>query len=185
MRLVVGISGASGVIYGIRALEVARDRGIETHLVISKYGQATISLETDYSVSAVKALAHRVYSPDDLAAAIASGSFPTDGMMVCPCSINTASAIAYGLSDNLLVRAADVTLKEKRKLVVVVRETPLHVGHLRTLTALAEMGAVILPPMPAFYLKPSTVEEIVMHTVARVFAQFGVDVPGAPKWEGP
>ncbi len=185
MRLVVGISGASGVIYGIRALEVARDLGIETHLVISKYGQATISLETDYSVSAVKALAHRVYSPDDLAATIASGSFSHrrhDGLSLfdqhrvrhCVRSFRQPPG-AGGRRD--AQRKAQARRRRARD--AAPRGAPAD------LDRPGGDGRRHPPPMPAFYLKPSTVEEIVMHTVARVFAQFGVDVPGAPKWEGP
>ena len=175
-RLVVGISGASGVIHGIRLLEVLRDRpDLETHLILTKPAERTIVEETSWEPSAVRALASVVHAVGDVGAAVASGSFETLGMAVIPCSIRTASAIAYGLADNLLTRAADVTLKERRKLVLVVRETPLHRGHLKALLEATENGAVILPPMPAFYTMPESVRDIVDHTVARVLDQFGIE----------
>jgi len=174
-RLVVGLSGASGAIYGIRLLEVLRGHPeVETHLVITKPAERTIVEETSYRVADVKALASVVYPVTDIGASIASGSFRTIGMVVIPCSIHTVSAIAYCLADNLLTRAADVTLKEGRKLVLVVRETPLHRGHLKALLAAAEAGAVILPPVPAFYSLPKTLDDIVDHTVGRVLDHFGV-----------
>lgn len=182
-RLVVGISGASGAIYGIRLLEVLRDHpAIETHLVMSKPAERTIVEETSWEPAAVRALAAVVHPVTDIGAAIASGSFTTMGMVVLPCSIRTASAIAYGLGDNLLTRAADVTLKERRKLVLVVRETPLHRGHLKALLEASENGATILPPMPAFYTMPKTVGEIVDHTVARVLDQFGIEHTLSARW---
>jgi flavin prenyltransferase len=174
-RLVIGLSGASGVIYGIRLLEVLRGHGgIETHLVVSKPAERTIVEETTYRVADVKALASVVHPLSDIGASIASGSFRTAGMVVIPCSIHTLSAIAYCQSDNLLTRAADVTLKEGRKLVLVVRETPLHLGHLRSLLAAAESGAVILPPVPAFDRRPKTLDDLIDHTIERVLDYFGL-----------
>jgi 4-hydroxy-3-polyprenylbenzoate decarboxylase len=182
-RIVVGISGASGSLYGFLALQALhRVENIETHLVISGQAGRTIALETDKAVADFEALADVVHRDDDLAAAISSGSFLTDGMLVIPCSMKSAAAIAYSLNANLLVRAADVCLKERRKLVLVVRETPLHIGHLRTLTQLAEIGAVILPPMPAMYAKPKTVEDIVSHTVGKALDQFGIPNDVFDRW---
>ena len=182
-RLIVGISGASGVIYGIRMLQVLQGfREIETHLVISKPGERTISEETSYKIDEVKALANVVHPVQDIGASIASGSFKTEGMVIIPCSIHTASAIAYSISDNLLTRAADVVLKEKRKLVLVVRESPLHVGHLKSLLAAAEMGAMIVPPVPAFYTLPKTLDEIIDHTVGRVLDLFGIEHKLVKRW---
>lgn len=182
-RLVVGMSGASGAIYGIRLLEVLHDHpAIETHLVMSKPAERTIVEETSWEPSAVRALAAVVHPVTDIGAAIASGSFTTMGMVVLPCSIRTASAIAYGLAENLLTRAADVALKEGRKLVLVVREAPLHRGHLKALLEASENGATILPPMPAFYTMPKTVGDIVDHTVARVLDQFGIEHTLSVRW---
>ena len=182
-RIVVGISGASGAIYGIRLLEVLSSLpGIETHLVVSDAAGKTIRLETTYSLEQVLRLSHHVYDNSDVGAAVASGSFRTDGMVVVPCSMKTASAIANSYNDNLLVRAADVTLKEKRKLVVVPRETPLHLGHLRTLTALAETGAVILPPMPAFYHLPGNIDDLVNQTVGKILDQFNIEHRLFQRW---
>lgn len=182
-RIVIGISGASGSIYGYRALEALKAAGVETHLVLSRQARRTIELETDRSVRDFEALAAAVHEDGDLAAAISSGSFITEGMLVIPCSIKSAAAIAYSLNSNLLVRAADVCLKERRKLVLVVRETPLHAGHLRTLTQLAEIGAVILPPMPAMYAKPQTVDDVVNHTVGKALDQFGVEHALFKRWQ--
>jgi 4-hydroxy-3-polyprenylbenzoate decarboxylase len=182
-RIVIGISGASGSIYGYRALEALKAAGVETHLVLSRQARRTIELETDKSVRDFEALAAAVHEDGDLAAAISSGSFITEGMLVIPCSIKSAAAIAYSLNSNLLVRAADVCLKERRKLVLVVRETPLHAGHLRTLTQLAEIGAVILPPMPAMYAKPQTVDDVVNHTVGKALDQFGVEHALFKRWQ--
>ena len=184
MKLVVGLSGASGVIYGIRFLEALRRAGVESHLVLTPPAQRIIRIETDYLVEAVKALATRVYAPDDIGAAIASGSFPMDGMVVVPCSVKSMAAIAYSHSDNLLVRAADVTLKERRRLVLVVRETPLHLGHLRAMVRLSEMGAVILPPVPAFYHAPQTVDDIVNHTVGKALDLFEIEHALFKRWTG-
>lgn len=181
-RIVIGISGASGSIYGYRALAALRAAGVQTHLVLSTQARRTIELETDKSVREFEALAHAVHRHDDLAASISSGSFLVDGMIVIPCSIASASAIAYSMNSNLLVRAADVCLKERRKLVLVVRETPLHAGHLRTLTQLAEIGAVILPPMPAMYAKPASVDDIVNHTVGKALDQFGIEHQLFKRW---
>ena len=182
-RLIVGISGASGVIYGIRLLQFLAERAdIETHLVLTKPAERTIVEETDYRVQDVKALASVVHGITDIGASIASGSFRTLGMVVIPCSIHTASSVAYCQSDNLLTRAADVVLKEQRKLVLVLRETPLHLGHLRMLTAAAEAGAVVLPPIPAFYSRPTTLEEVVNHTVGRVLDHFGIEHAMVKRW---
>ena len=184
-RLVVGITGASGSIYGIRLLEILHGSAeVQTHLVISVAGKRTIVEETSYAVADVEALAHHRYDVRDIGASIASGSFRTAGMVVAPCSIRTAAAIAACHSDTLVSRAADVTLKEGRPLILVVRETPLHLGHLRVLTALAEMGAVILPPMPAFYNRPKGLAEIVNHTVARVLDRLNLPQALVGEWRG-
>ncbi len=176
MRIVVGISGSTGVIYGIRLLEILRQHSdIETHLVLSDPAKQNIVLETAYTLEQVEALAHRVYPHGDIAAAISSGSFKTQGMVVIPCSIKTLSGIANSYNDNLLTRAADVTLKERRRLVLVLRETPLHIGHLRLMTQAAEMGAILMPPMPAFYHKPKTIDDIVNQTVGRVLDALGIE----------
>ena len=183
---VVGITGASGSVYGIRLLEALRATpGAKIHLVMSDQAKRTLAIETSRSVASVEKLADAVHDPADLAAPISSGSFKTDGMIIIPCSIKTASAIAYSLNDNLLVRAADVCLKERRRLVLVVRETPLHLGHLRTLTRLAEIGAVILPPIPGFYSMPKTVEDIVDHTVGKALDSLGVPNEAFARWRGP
>ena len=194
-RLVVGIAGASGAIYGIRLLEILRDHPeIETHLVLTKPAERTIVEETSYRVADVKAMATVVHPLIDIGASIASGSFRALGMVVIPCSIHTASSIAYCHSDNLLTRAADVTLKEGRKLVLVVRETPLHRGHLKMLLEATEAGAVILPPVPAFYSLPKTLEDVIDHTVGRVLDHFGIahqllkrwgEAPAAPAASSP
>ena len=185
-RLIVGLAGASGAIYGIRLLEVLRAQPeIETHLVITKPAERTIAEETSYRVAEVREMASVVHPLTDIGASIASGSFRTVGMVVIPCSIHTVSAIAYCQSDNLLTRAADVVLKERRKLVLVVRETPLHPGHLKAMLAAAEAGAVILPPVPAFYSQPKTVEDIVDHTVGRVLDQFGIEHDLVRRWGEP
>jgi 4-hydroxy-3-polyprenylbenzoate decarboxylase len=184
-RVVVGLTGASGALYAVRLLEeLRRQAGAEIHLVMSALGKRTLLEETDYDVKRVEALAHTVYDNRDVGAAIASGSFRTAGMAVVPCSIKTVSALANCYSDTLIARAGDVTLKEGRPLVVVVRETPLHVGHLRQLLALAEMGAVILPPLPAFYLRPQSLAEIVDHTVSRILDRLGFENDLVPEWTG-
>jgi flavin prenyltransferase len=185
VRLVVGISGASGSIYGIRLLDVLRDvPGLETHLIVSRAAKRTLVDETDYTVRDVEALATRVYDDRDIGAALASGSFRTAGMVVAPCSIKTLSALANSHADTLIARAGDVTLKEGRPLVVLVRETPLHVGHLRQMLALAEMGAVILPPVPAFYHRPKVIRDLVDHTIGRVLDRFGIAHGLVTEWTG-
>ncbi len=182
-RYIVGITGASGAIYGVRLLEaLAKTQDTIVHLVLTEQAKRTLTIETQYSVAAVEALADFVHDASDLAAPISSGSFRSDGMIVAPCSIKTAAAIAYSLNDNLLVRAADVCLKERRRLVLVVRETPLHLGHLRTLTQLAEIGAIILPPIPGFYAMPKTVDEIVNHTVGKALDTLGVPNEMFTRW---
>src|SRR6266850_3460913 len=183
-RVVVGITGATGVIYGVRLLERLREAGVETHLIISRWGARTLLHEAGRSREQVEALASVVYAPNDMGAAISSGSFPTTGMIVAPCSARTLAAIAHGFDDNLIHRAADVALKERRKLVLTVREAPLSDIHLENMLKLSRMGAVILPPMPAFYMNPQTLDEVIDHTVLRMLDQFGVDVPGAPRWDG-
>jgi len=184
MRLIVGITGATGVIYGVRLLERLRDAGVETHLVISRWGARTLLHETPYSREQVEALAHAAYAPHDMGAAISSGSFATAGMIVAPCSAKTLGAIAHGYGDSLIHRAADVVLKERRKLLLAVREAPLSDIHLENMLKLSRMGAVILPPMPAFYNNPRSLSDIVEHTVARMLDHFGIEVPGAPRWTG-
>ncbi len=188
MRLVVGISGASGVIYGIRLLEVLKPvLDVETHLVMTLAARQTIVLETGYRVKDVEALADRTYRPADMAAAISSGSFKTGGMIVIPCAMKTVSGIALSFSDNLLLRAADVTLKERRRLVLVPRETPLHLGHLRLLVQVTEMGAIVLPPVPAFYHRPQTLDDVINQTVNRALDLFDITLPHDlfRRWTGP
>ena len=185
MRVVVGISGASGVIYGIRLLERLRLRGdVEIHLILTRSGEKTLFLETGKSGSEVRELADFSYPLEDISSRLASGSYPTDAMVVAPCSIHTMSAIAAGITDNLLIRAADVTLKERRKLVLMVRERPFHLGHLRNMTALAEMGAIIAPPIPGFYHQPQTVMDLVDHSVDRVLDLIGLPDATVRRWEG-
>jgi 4-hydroxy-3-polyprenylbenzoate decarboxylase len=184
-RLVVGITGATGVIYGIRLLDLLRNQGdVEKHLILSAPAKRTIVEETDWSVSDVEALATVRYDNRDIGASVASGSFRTAGMVVAPCSIKTAGAIASCHTDTLIARAADVTLKEGRPLILLVRETPLHLGHLRCLSALAEMGAVIMPPMPAFYNRPRDLDDIVNATVARVLDRLNLPQTLVPEWQG-
>jgi 4-hydroxy-3-polyprenylbenzoate decarboxylase len=184
-RVVVGISGASGVIYGVRLLEQLRkDPEVELHLVMSVSGKRTLVEETAYTVRQVEALAHVVYDDRDIGASLASGSFRTAGMIVAPCSIKTLAALASCHADTLIARAGDVTLKEGRPLLALVRETPLHVGHLRQMLAFAEMGGIVFPPVPAFYQKPATVDDIVAHTVARVLDRMGLAQQTAPEWTG-
>lgn len=184
-RIVVGITGATGVIYGIRLLELLRGiPDVELHLVISAPGKRTIVEETDYAVRDVETLAHQVYDNKDIGATPASGSFRTAGMIIAPCSIKTASAVAYCRSDTLIARAADVSVQEGRPLILLVRETPLHVGHLRCLLALAEMGAVVLPPMPAVYHRPKQIEDLIMHTLARVLDRLQLPPALVEEWQG-
>ena len=181
-RLVIGISGASGAIYGVRLLEMLCDLPVETHLVISKAAEIALAHETNRKLAEIRGLAHRCHPVTDVAAPLASGSFRTLGMIVAPCSIRSMSEIAAGTTSTLLTRAADVTLKERRRLVLMVRETPLHLGHLRTMTALAEMGAIIAPPVPAFYAQPETLEDMVDHSVGRVLDLFGLEAPKLRRW---
>ncbi len=184
MRIIVGISGASGAIYGVRLLErLRRLPQIEIHLVMTRSGERTLHLETGRKPSQVKELAQFSYSVDDIGASLASGSFLTDGMVVAPCSVHTMSAIAGGISSNLLVRAADVTLKERRRLILMVRESPFHLGHLRTMAALTEMGAIIAPPIPAFYLQPQTVADLVDSSIDRVLDLLGLPPQDARRWQ--
>ena len=181
-RLIVGISGASGAIYGVRTLQAAKKAGVETHLVLTKTAAMTLAYETDWTVKRVQALADVVYSPEDLGAAVSSGSFRTLGMIVAPCSMRSVSEIAYGNTTGLLTRAADVQLKEQRRVVLLAREAPLHLGHLRALTQAAEIGAVILPPVPAFYSRPKTLDDIVNHTVGRALDLFGIETGLVKRW---
>lgn len=182
-RLIVGISGASGIIYGIRLLELLKSQDIETHLVMSKAAAVTAKLEVSQKISDINALADVVHKVDDIGASIASGSFKTEGMLVVPCSVKTMSEINTGVTSTLLTRAADVTLKERRKLVLMVRETPLHLGHLRTMTALSEMGAIISPPVPALYSKPTSIEDMIDQTVARLLDLYDIEIPELKRWK--
>ncbi len=183
-RLVVGISGASGVIYGARVLDALRELGVESHLVVTRAALLTLSQETDLTPDELTAKADVVHRLNDVGATISSGSFRTLGMIVAPCSVRTMSEIATGVTSTLLTRAADVTLKERRPLVLMVRETPLHLGHLRTMTALAEMGAVIAPPLPAFYARPESLEQMIDQSVGRALDVFGLDWAPVRRWEG-
>jgi len=182
-RIVVGIAGASGVTYGVRCLSLLKEMDIETHLVISGSGKRNIEIETDYTINEVEAMADYVYDDKNVGASIASGSFLTDGMVVVPCTIKSLSGIANSYTTNLLVRAADVTLKEKRKLVMVVRETPLHRGHLRLMTMAAEMGAHILPPVPSFYHMPKTIDDIINQTIGKIFDYLGIEHNLFRRWK--
>jgi 4-hydroxy-3-polyprenylbenzoate decarboxylase len=182
MRLILGISGATGSIYGIRLLQVLKEKRIETHLIITPTAGKIIPQETSYSIKEVKHLAASIYQNEDLDAPISSGSFRTDGMVVIPCSIKSLSGIAHSHNENLLIRAADVTLKERRRLVLVVRETPLHQGHLEVMLEACRKGAILLPPMPAFYFHPKTIDELVNHTVGKVLDLFGVDHDLFNRW---
>ena len=184
MKIIVAITGATGAIYGVRILQRLREAGAETHLVISRWGVRTLLHETPFSREQVEALATVTYAPGDMGAAISSGSFRTDGMVIAPCSAKTLAAVAHGFGENLVHRAADVILKERRRLVLVVREAPLSDIHLENMLKLSRMGAVMLPPMPAFYNHPRTVDEVIDHTVSRVLDQFGVDVAGVERWTG-
>jgi len=185
MRLIVGISGASGVIYGIRLLEILRDLpDVETHLILSNGAKLNISLETAWAVKDVEALADVVHSDQNLAATVASGSYETDGMVIVPCSMKTLSGVVNSYADTLIVRAADVVLKERRRLVLVPRETPLHTGHCRLLYESSQMGAVLVPPMPAFYNDPQSVDDIINHTVGRLLDLFGIDSGLVKRWNG-
>jgi len=184
LHVVVGISGASGSTFGHRLLiKLKKTSNISTHLILTRSGERTLFLETGLKAHDLKELADFSYSPDDIGCRLASGSFPTHGMVIAPCSVHSMSAIAAGISSNLLIRAADVTLKERRKLILLVRETPLHLGHLRTMAALSEMGAIVAPPMPAFYHKPQTIDELVDHTLDRVLDLLGIPSPDASRWD--
>ena len=182
-RIIVGISGASGFQYGMKALEILRDIDIDVHLIISKGAEVTRSLETDIGRQDVIRLADDVHSINNLGASVSSGSFKTIGMIIAPCSMNTLGSVAHGLTSNLLTRAADVVLKERRRLVLMVRETPLNLSHLKNMQAVTEMGGIIFPPMPAFYLRPKSIDDIVDHTVMRVLELFDIQVPGE-RWDG-
>ncbi len=183
-RLVVGISGASGAIYGVRLLELLRHTDIETHLVMSKSAEMTLAYETDFKPKEVRALASVSHPVADIGASISSGSFHTIGMVIAPCSIRTMSEIASGVTSSLMSRAADVVLKEKRRLVLALRETPLHGGHLRTMTTLADIGAIVAPIVPAFYNRPKTVDDIINHTVGRLLDLFGIETKAVKRWKG-
>lgn len=184
-RLVVAITGASGAIYGIRALQLLRERGgVETHLVLSPSGARTIIAETDFTPDAVRALAHHVHNPKDIGASVSSGSFVTEGMLVAPCSIKTLSGIAHCYNDELVVRAADVCLKERRRVVLLLRETPLHAGHVELMAQATRNGAIIMPPVPAFYHRPTSILDVVDQTVARALDLFGLDLPTTKRWNG-
>ena len=184
MVLVVGITGASGVIYGIRLLEVLSQKSIETHLIISEAAETNIRYETDWKIEDVKALANFSYDIRDIGARLASGSFKRDGMIVAPCTVKTMAALANSYAENLLIRAGDVTLKERGELVLLVRETPLHIGHLRNMERLTEMGAIIFPPAPAFYHRPKTIQDIVDHTIGKVLDIFGIEHNLFQRWSG-
>jgi 4-hydroxy-3-polyprenylbenzoate decarboxylase len=183
-KIIVGITGSSGAIYGIRLIEILRSLEIESHLIISKAANITISTETEYSVDEIKKLASYSYNPSDIAARISSGSFRTNGMIVAPCSMKTLSAIANGYEDNLIARAAGVIMKEQRKLVLMTRETPLHAIHLENMLKLSRAGVIISPPIPAFYNKPTTIDEIVLHSVIRVLDLFDIDTTLIKRWDG-
>jgi flavin prenyltransferase len=183
-RLIVGISGASGVVYGVRMLEVLRDVGIETHLVMSKAAELTLIYEMDMKPKDVRALASHFHAQADIGASISSGSFQTMGMVIVPCSVRSMSEIAAGTTGSLLSRAADVVLKERRRLVLAFRETPIHAGHLRTMTQLTEMGAIVAPIVPAFYNRPKTLDDVINHTVGRLLDLFGVETKLVKRWKG-
>jgi flavin prenyltransferase len=183
-RLLIGISGASGAIYGIRLLELLKASGIETHLIVSRAARMTLSYETDMSISDVEALATVTYPEQDVGAACSSGSFRTLGMIIAPCSIKTMSEIASGATSNLVSRAADVCLKERRRLVLMLRETPLHLGHIRSMAAVTEAGAIVYPPVPAFYARPRSIEDMIDHTLGRVLDLFEIDLGTVRRWSG-
>jgi 4-hydroxy-3-polyprenylbenzoate decarboxylase len=181
----VGVTGASGAIYALRLLEKLRRPEVEIHLILSRSGEKTLYLETGKKASDLKSLANFSWPVDDISAPLASGSFSTNGMVIAPCSIHTLSSVACGITSNLLTRAADVTLKERRRLILMIRESPLHLGHLRTMTAVAEMGAIVAPPIPGFYNYPATIGELVDSSVDRVLDLIGLPDPAAPRWNGP
>lgn len=183
-KIIIAISGASGAIYGIRLLEVLKEQNIETHLVISDGAALTIKAETEYSIEKVKALANHHYSNKDIGAAIASGSFKTSGMIIAPCSMRTLASVAHAMEDNLITRAAGVVLKDKRKLVLMTRETPLHIGHIENMLKVANYGGIIAPPIPAFYSKPKEIDDIVNHSIARVLDLFDIETNLIKRWSG-
>ncbi|WP_338147676.1 UbiX family flavin prenyltransferase [Neoroseomonas terrae] len=180
--MVVGITGATGIVYGVRVLKALRQLEIESHLIVSKAGEMTRAYETDMSAEQLRSLADVVYSPNDIAAPISSGSFRTMGMIVAPCSVRSMSDIAHGVTSGLISRAADVCLKERRRLVLLLRETPLHAGHLKSMLAVTEMGGIIAPPVPAFYSRPQSLDDLVTHTVGRVLDLFDLDIKAFPRW---
>lgn len=184
MRLVVGITGASGAIFGVRALEALKALDVETHLIMSRWSRATLLHETDYTLDQVEKLASAVHHDDNQSAAISSGSFKTDGMLIAPCSMRTLGSIRAGCGDTLICRAADVVLKERRKLVLLARESPFSQIHLENMLDLTRMGAIVLPPMPALYNRPRTIDDLVSHIVGRLLDQFGLDMPGLKRWSG-
>jgi len=185
LRLIIGINGTTGIVYGVRLLQVLRGiEGIDTHLVISRAGEQTIEIETDFKADEIRALADHSYPIDDIGACLASGSFMRDGMIIAPCSMKTLSALAHSYADNLLTRAADVTLKERGRLVLLVRETPLHLGHLKNMVSVTEMGGIILPPVPAFYHKPQTIQDLIDHTVGKALDLFNIEHRLFTRWEG-
>lgn len=181
-RLIIAISGASGAIYGVRALEMLRGTDIEVHLVVTRSAQITLAQELQIKAADLRELVHAMYKPDDIAAGISSGSYLTMGMLVAPCSIRSLSEIATGVTSGLLSRAADVVLKERRRLVLMVRETPFHLGHLRSMTQVTEMGAIVMPPLPAFYIRPRSVDDLVDHSVGRALDLFGIDTGNVQRW---
>jgi flavin prenyltransferase len=186
LDIIIGINGATGVAYGIRLLQILSGvKGVETHLIISHAGEKTIALESEYKMDEIRALANHCYPIDDISAPIASGSFRHDGMIIAPCSMKTLSALAHSYADNLLIRAADVTLKERRRLLLLVRETPLHLGHLRNMVCVTEMGGIIMPPVPAFYHMPQTIQDIIDHTVGRALDLFNIEHHLFRRWPGP
>jgi flavin prenyltransferase len=185
MLLIIGITGASGVIYGIRLLEVLKkNKDVETHLIISEAGEEIIKYETDWELKKVRALADVCYANDDIGSRLSSGSFKRDGMIIAPCSMKTLSALANSYCDNLIARAADITLKERKRLVLLARETPLHLGHLRNMVKVTEMGAVVFPPVPAFYHKPQTIQDLIDYTTGRVLDIFDIKHNLLPRWSG-
>jgi 4-hydroxy-3-polyprenylbenzoate decarboxylase len=183
-RLVVGITGATGVIYGVRLLEVLKDLNIEAHLILSDAGKKNILIETEFSIPYVESLAYKIYDVNNLAAAVSSGSFKTSGMVIAPCTIKTLSGVANSYNDNLMVRAADVMLKEKRRLILVVRETPFHKGHLELMSKVADLGGIILPPVPAFYILPRKIEDLIDHTVGKILDLMDIEHSLFKRWEG-
>lgn len=183
-RIVVGITGATGVIYGVRLLEVLKDLNIEAHLILSDAGKKNILIETEFSISYVESLAYKIYDVNNLAAAVSSGSFKTSGMVIAPCTIKTLSGVANSYNDNLMVRAADVMLKERRRLILVVRETPFHKGHLDLMGKVADLGGIILPPVPAFYIHPRKIEDLIDHTVGKILDLMDIEHSLFRRWEG-